>query len=296
MSDTQDTTTDAPSDNYHDEWIIWNYDSGTARVCEDQTEAEQKKADAMAEFDYDTDPEIFPPGEMPDDAESETVPCAACGDGVTPADATYGPQNEPYHEDCHDGVEVDESDGEIDGDAEPVEPEVVVQRSDDSTPTPATESRPALNDVEEQARAIIQSLTGADMNRLVWDPTAAQRDVPYDPSTLPYDTLEPSAEAFDLFASVMEGIRDVVYSVEDVEFAKDEETLECTVWIEKRGDGEPKQLIGMKTRERHGNDLDHSRERLYSKARRNALKQDIPPTLVSTLLQRYERVKDAPDA
>jgi hypothetical protein len=147
-------------------------------------------------------------------------------------------------------------------------------------------SLPQITPVEEKARSVIQNLDEADMTRLVWDPSANGKNVPYKPSRLPYDRPEPSAEAFDMFATIIEGSQDVRYSVVDVEFTEGDQTLGCTVTIAKETPNGTKRLVGVKTRT--NTNKDHWRERLYSKARRNALKQDIPPTWVSTLLRQYK--------
>jgi len=153
---------------------------------------------------------------------------------------------------------------------------------------------PEITPVEEKARSIINQLDHADMTRLVWDPDAAGNTVPYDPQKLPYDTVEPSAEAFDMFAAIIEGQTDVTYSVAQWDFTITDETFECTVVIEKKTGESTKQLVGVKTRDtKH---YDHWRERLYSKARRNALKQDIPPTWLSTLLRRYKAMNHAEES
>jgi hypothetical protein len=148
---------------------------------------------------------------------------------------------------------------------------------------------PAITPVEDKARSVIQNLDQADMTRLVWDPSAPSNDVPYNPSNLPYDRPEPSAEAFDMFATIIEGEQQIRYSVESVEFTEGDDWFGCSVQIEKQTPEGSKTLHGVKTRT--NTRQDHWRERLYSKARRNALKQDIPPTWISTLLRRYKELE-----
>jgi len=190
-----------------------------------------------------------------------------------------------------------------DGGQEPMEPDAV-EDTDETQPSSETDQEPPehtavktadpfpeITPSEDKARSVINQLDYADMTRLVWDPDVESHMVPYDPSTLPYDRPEPSAEAFDMFATIIEGTMGVQYSVADVEFEETDETLGCTVTIEKQSENGTKQLIGVKTRT--NTNKDHWRERLFSKARRNALKQDIPPTWVSTLLRRYKGMTDA---
>jgi len=151
---------------------------------------------------------------------------------------------------------------------------------------------PEISAVEGKVRSIIDALDPTDMNRLIWNPNANPKAVPYNPQTLPYDNPQPSAEAFDMFATVIEQTQGVKYSVIDVDFSQDEDTIGCTVVMEKQSEDGAKRLVGVKTRvlsKTQG--LDHWRERLYSKARRNALKQDIPPTWVSTLIDRYNHMQ-----
>lgn len=160
----------------------------------------------------------------------------------------------------------------------------------DATPVKDTNrTLPKISPVEEKARKLIQELDSGDMNRLVWDPDANPKDVPYDPGYLPYDSPEPSAEAFDLFATIIEGAQSVQYSVEEVAFRETDKTIQCDVVIVKQTELGEKKLQGFKTSTM--TDKAHWRERVYSKARRNALKQDIPSTFVATLLQRYREVK-----
>jgi len=181
-----------------------------------------------------------------------------------------------------------------------VEAEVVEhsENGDGSTEAevvPDTDSQyrfPEISDIEGKVRSIINSLDGTDMNRLVWNPNADPQGVPYDPTHLPYDSPEPSSEAFDMFATVIEQTQNIQYSVVDVDFSQDDETIGCTVVIEKQTETGTKRLVGVKTRRLDKTQgLDHWRERLYSKARRNALKQDIPPTWVSTLIDRFNEMQ-----
>jgi len=120
MTETQQQTADAPTDNYHDEWALDNHDDDNQRPCDSRKDAEERKAEVQGLADEELSLEIFAPGESPYDGNGDgTVPCAECGDGVTPAEAVYGPQNEPYHNDCHDETDADESEGE------PVDAEIV---------------------------------------------------------------------------------------------------------------------------------------------------------------------------
>lgn len=228
-------------------------------------------------------------------------------DGAHPEDFEIRPVNEPEGTDDPTRPEVDEfADGGQE--QELVEPDTVAAETDveqsDETPqvepvepdtTPAVsnpEALPKINPVEDTARDVISQLDSDDMNRLVWDPDADAQSVPYKPGKLPYDRPEPSAEAFDLFAGIIEGALDVQYSVESVEFEQTDKTYGCTVAIEKQTDQGTKRLVGIKTRQKsQTTGIDHWRERIYSKARRNALKQDIPPTMVSSLLARYRELE-----
>jgi hypothetical protein len=168
--------------------------------------------------------------------------------------------------------------------SEPKEAELVDQTG--------TDRFPEISAVEGKVRSIIDALDATDMNRLIWNPNADPQAVPYNPQTLPYDNPQPSAEAFDMFATVIEQTQGVQYSVVDVEFLQDDETIGCTVVMEKQSEDGGKRLVGIKTRKLSKTQgLDHWRERLYSKARRNALKQDIPPTWVSTLIDRYNHMQ-----
>jgi len=153
------------------------------------------------------------------------------------------------------------------------------------------DSVPKLSPVEDTARQVISQLNRDDMHRLVWDPDADPETVPYKVSGIPYDRPEPSSEAFDLFAGIIEGAQDIQYSTESVDFEETDKTYGCTVVIEKQTDMGTKRLVGIKTRQKsRTTGIDHWRERIYSKARRNALKQDIPPTMISSLLARYREV------
>jgi len=210
---------------------------------------------------------------------------------------------EPVHtEGESDATQADES-GETDDQVDvpdqaesPQQPTEVVENQSESDTTPVvtdSESLPKISPVEETAQKVIGQLNHDDMNRLVWDPDADPETVPYDVRGLPYDRPEPSAEAFDLFAGIIEGAQEVQYSVEDVEFEQTDKTFGCTVVIEKRSEQGTKRLVGIKTRQKsRTTGIDHWRERLYSKARRNCLKQDIPPTMVSSLLARYREVNE----
>lgn len=135
-----------------------------------------------------------------------------------------------------------------------------------------------------KAKSLIESLGDTALDRFVWDPEK-------NPG-LPYDRPEPSAEAVNVFAGIVEGVLGVQYSVEDVQFDRDDDEASCKVVIVRRSpipelDG--KQLIGFKTRTRFNGDADHWRERLFTKARRNALGQDIPPTWITALLEQYSK-------
>jgi len=174
------------------------------------------------------------------------------------------------------------------GTAEPVE---VADTPPVPEPDDADTAMPKESPAEEKARAIINQLDHTDMTRLVWDPDMAPDAVPYDPTGLPYDRPEPSAEAYDLFASVLEGVHGIQYSTESVEFTDTDDILGCTVVLSRQGEHGEKRIVGIKTRDRGNVGMDHWRERLHAKARRNALKQDIPPTWVSALLARYQEVR-----
>jgi len=199
------------------------------------------------------------------------------GNADTTADAEPDPEPQPEPDTSED---TDATTPEV-VDAEPAS----VELGEDM------DALPKVSPAEGQARELIQQLDGADMNRLVWDPQANPNNVPYDPRDLPYDKPEPSAEAFDLFATIIEGLHDVTYSVVDVEFSEMDGAYGCTVVIEKQAtdDRPAKRLVGVKTSTMTATDA--WRERIYSKARRNALKQDIPPTYVAALLARYREVQ-----
>lgn len=188
---------------------------------------------------------------------------------------------------------VDTKDTErVTGDAYQNLPDETPEYSDADTSDATLEKLPKISPVEDTAQIVISQLNSDDMNRLVWDPNADVESVPYDVRNLPYDKPEPSAEAFDLFAGIIEGAIDVQYSVEEVTFTNEDETFGCTVIIEKQSESGTKRLPGIKTRQKsRTTGIDHWRERLYSKARRNALKQDIPPTMVSSLLTRYREIQ-----
>ena len=109
---------------------------------------------------------------------------------------------------------------------------------------------------------------------------------------MPYQDIEPTAEAYDLFARIVEIATGVTYDVEEgfPKFYEDEEkgTVNCDVRIVRKPDG--KRMPGHKTREKEAlAGMDHWRERLYTKARRNALKPDIPPTWLNRLLREYRK-------
>lgn len=230
-----------------------------------------------------------------DGIDTHEALCEDCGTG----DCEIQPLDEDM--DAHDN-DHDESDA-TDEPEEPDTPEFDDRDEPGTEPTeviepdtaPAInnpEDLPKINPVEDTARQVISQLNTDDMHRLVWDPEADPADVPYDVRGLPYEKPEPSAEAFDLFAGIIEGARNVQYSVEDVEFEETDKTFECTVAIEKQTDQGNKRLVGIKTRQKsRTTGIDHWRERIYSKARRNALKQDIPPTMVSSLLARYRELE-----
>jgi len=141
-------------------------------------------------------------------------------------------------------------------------------------------------------KMLLKGLDVEDLKRLVWDPDADPREVPYDPEQLPYQDIEPTAEAYDLFARIVEIATGVTYDVEEgfPKFYEDEEkgTVNCDVRIVRKPDG--KRMPGHKTREKEAlAGMDHWRERLYTKARRNALKPDIPPTWLNRLLREYRK-------
>jgi len=220
------------------------------------------------DYEYDTPEDYEVPGEKQDEQES---------DSEESVEAEIINETEP--EPKTDG------NGEVPDQVEPQSTETAVVET-------GTGRFPEISDIEGKVRSIINSLDSADMNRLVWNPDAKPGTVPYDPTYLPYDSPEPSAEAFDMFATVIEQTQGIQYSVVDVEFSQNEETIGCTVVIEKQSEKGSKRLVGVKTRKLSKTQgLDHWRERLYSKARRNALKQDIPPTWVSTLIDRFNTMQ-----
>jgi len=224
------------------------------------------------------------------------VPCetrAEAEQKAKNAENDLGMDVEIVEAEADEPADADEDDAAEVVDAEPVEPEDVpdtfvdlpdLAPSDADTPLPTGQ-------VEEVAENIINELGWQDFTRLVWDPDQPQGAVPYDSTGLPYDRPEPSAEAYDLFVSVIEAATGIQYSVEDVDCELTDETMECTVTVRRESDHGEKMLVGMKTRDRSNAGLDHWRERLYTKARRNALKQDVPPTWVATLLNRYQEVR-----
>lgn len=144
---------------------------------------------------------------------------------------------------------------------------------------------------EDSARKVeenlIKSLKPEDFRSLIWDPEEESR--------LPYDKPTASAEAYDLFARIIEMATGVKYNVKDVEFRKNKETYECDVKI-VRESGNPgldgKVLKGFKTKSKSKSSGDDQwRERIYTKARRNALKSEIPPTWVSRLVKEFSEKK-----
>jgi len=155
----------------------------------------------------------------------------------------------------------------------------------------AVQMQPALElDKEETTEKIesdiINGLTSEDLDELVWDP---------EEENVPYDKPMASADAYELFARIMEMALGVQYSVIDHSFRrnKEQDTFECDVTIERqsrnpRYDG--KIMKGFKTRLNMGT-RDHWRERLYTKAKRNALKSEIPKVWISRLLRRYKNNK-----
>jgi len=250
--------------------ILKNHKNGKERAFDDKGEAEETRSELIGIGAKPEDLEIIENGsEGTDDSKSQE------GGQNPSAENTASDTNG-----AKEATVVTESEPEID--SEELHRQNLAQVDD----------IPEITPVEDKARSVIQNLDEADMTRLVWDPDASSRDVPYDPSRLPYDRPEPSAEAFDMFATIIEGEQEIRYSVESVEFTEGEDWLGCSVVIEKQTPTGTKTLHGVKTRT--NTNKDHWRERLYSKARRNALKQDIPPTWVSTLLRRYKRMAGEP--
>lgn len=239
-------------------YLVIDHDNQNKRPADSRQEAE-KMVETAKELGVE-DVEIIAPDEL-DETEW----------GATIVDTVPGPDTE---------------DGETDTEP-PAETGIVGTASGEGIDAGA----PSLNTAEQKAESIIKQLDHTDMARLVWDPDLPANVVPYNPKKLPYDRPEPSAQAYDLFASILEGTQGIQYSVEDVECSKTDEELHCRVTVVRKGKNGDKQLVGMKTRTRDNVGLDHWRERLYTKARRNALKQDIPPTWVSALLSRYQEVR-----
>lgn len=143
------------------DWTVIDHDNDNKKTADSRSEAEEMAATAR-EFGSDN-VDIYPPGELPDElssdetstdggtmteatddsdddldgaCESNTVPCAECGESLTSQEAEIDAHNEPYHPDClygGDGVEadfIDHSDDTQQADAvvvdeadpEPVEP------------------------------------------------------------------------------------------------------------------------------------------------------------------------------
>jgi len=256
-----------------DKYRLVNTESETSKEFSTWQDAQERLNTVVNEF-----PEL-----QPDDLRIEPV----YTDGGS--DATQnGDSEEPVER-----VEAPPADEPPQQPTEAVEnqSEAQVVKSDTTPVVTDSESLPKISPVEDTARQVIGQLNADDMHRLVWDPDADPASVPYDVRGLPYDRPEPSAEAFDLFAGIIEGAQDVQYSVEDVSFTETDKTYGCTVVIEKHSEQGRKRLVGIKTRQKNRTTgIDHWRERLYSKGRRNALKQDIPPTMVSSLLARYREV------
>lgn len=167
-------------------------------------------------------------------------------------------------------------------DAEPVQAEVVETTSD---------PMPKVSETEQTAREIISALEQTDLDELVWNPHADPSTVPYNPRTLVHNTITPSAKAFDLFASIIEAATDIQYSVVEWDFEETESQYRCDVIIEKQAGETTKRLVGFKTELKENAGESAWRERVYSKARRNALKQDISPTWIKALLDRYREVQ-----
>lgn len=133
---------------------------------------------------------------------------------------------------------------------------------------------------------IVQGLTEEDLKALVWDPEENRK--------LPYDRPTASAEAYDLFARIVEMALGVSYSEEGEDayvFRETENTYECDAKIIRKSENPMipnKVMRGYKTRSKKATSgIDHWRERLQTKARRNALKKDIPKTWISRLLKKY---------
>jgi len=197
------------------------------------------------------------------------------------------PDSAPTHENeqpkADGGVEAEPAQNDTQPvESEPVEPNVVES---------ATDPLPKVSPTEQTARDVIQHLTKKDMQELVWNPDAKAENVHYNPRNLPYDSPTPSAKAYDLFASIIESSTDIQYSVEEWNFNETEDTKECTVIIEKRSGEQTKQLVGMKTELKENLRTQAWRENLFAKARRNALKQDVPPTMMISLLNRFKEVQ-----
>jgi hypothetical protein len=137
-------------------WTLWAPERDTAKHFPERAEAEAKR-DELGDL---MEIEMYPPGELPDalaaiddakddsdTAEDDTLPCAACGDGVTPAAAVYGPQNEPYHEACQNAADGDDSEGET------VDADVVEVENPDPEPVDPTPDAPA-QDAELPERSV----------------------------------------------------------------------------------------------------------------------------------------------
>lgn len=232
--------------------VIRNQETGNVREFEDASEA-KKQFQELQELADNPDDVVLVESKASNSAQNAPE-AVAVGDGESPSEVVEAAENDTRA----DVVDINQL--------------------------------PKISPVEEKAREIISHLGPEDMKELVWNPDANPYDVPYNPQDLPYNSPTPSAEAFNLFATVLEGTQGIQYSVVDVDFEKTEETLGCMVIIEKEGQAGTKRLPGIKTRTRRNKDLDHWRERLYSKARRNALKQDIPPTFVSALMARFREL------
>lgn len=180
------------------------------------------------------------------------------------------------------------SKSELDIDESPIERAGQKEISAGQSQKLKVDMEPAIQLDEEETTDLIENnvvngLELEDLDALVWDP---------EKENVPYDRPTASAEAYDLFSRIVEMAMGVTYNIENVEFRETDDTYECDVVIVRSSptpglDG--KVMKGYKTRLRSAvGGLDHWRERLYTKAKRNALKQEIPKTWISRLLKRYK--------
>lgn len=99
-----------------DDWVVIDHANDNERTFDNRGDAEEA---VEAVEDLGGDPEMFPPGQTPDD-DSDSAPeepCAICGDPVSIAEAKSGPGRQPVHPECPPDSRPDES----------TEPEVVEQ-------------------------------------------------------------------------------------------------------------------------------------------------------------------------